>query len=111
MLRIIELQQGLPMRIVTVCAGCLLALVAACGGRVAAQGEAPVWPHRLIAQYPHDATLFTEGLAMLGDRLLESGGRYGQSRLLLREIARGKLLRSTPLGARDFGQGTTLLGH
>lgn len=98
------------MRIVAVCVGSLLALLAGCAGRASAQGDTPVWPHRVVAQYPHDATLFTEGLAMLGDQLLESSGRYGQSRLLLRELASGKVLRSTPLSAREFGEGATVVG-
>jgi glutamine cyclotransferase len=101
------------MRIVAVCIGSLLVLLvllAAGTGRASAQSDTPVWPHQVVAQYPHDATLFTEGLAMLGDRLVESGGRYGASRLLLREVASGRVLGSTPLGTREFGEGATVVG-
>ncbi|WP_341936501.1 glutaminyl-peptide cyclotransferase [Marinimicrobium sp. C2-29] len=53
-------------------------LLAACAG-----AEAPTdYDYRLVEDRPHDTTLFTQGLLLHGGQFYESGGRYGQSRLV-----------------------------
>lgn len=102
------------MRIVTA----LALLVAALGsaGATADQaagpaGSAPLLHWHLVKELPHDPKAFTEGLVLDGKgRLLESSGSYGESELALRDLATGKMLKSVPLPARDFGEGATIAG-
>lgn len=75
-----------------------------------APAGAPLWSYRVVAEYPHDPAAFTEGLAMLNGRLLESTGRYGESRLILRDLTRAAPIAETPLPAQDFGEGATVVG-
>src|SRR5581483_2096133 len=92
------------MRIVTVGTALLLN----CCATVTAQ--APAWSYEIVAQHPHDPSAFTEGLALLGDKLLESTGRHGQSRMQVSDIATGRVLRARWLDAADFGEGATVAG-
>lgn len=64
--------------------------------------------HELVRVLPHDATIFTQGLALHGEQLLESGGLYGQSALHLRASAQGTLLRKHVLPPSDFAEGLAI---
>jgi len=92
----------------------LALLVAMLGGFSAAAdsaASAPLLPWHLVREYPHDPKSFTEGLVLDGkDRLLESGGSYGQSTLAIRDLASGKIVKSVPLAPRFFGEGATIVG-
>ena len=70
---------------------------------------APTLSYRVVAEYPHDSTAFTEGLAIDHGLLFESTGRYGRSMILVRDLASGRLLRSVALDATDFGEGLTVV--
>ena len=74
------------------------ALVVACGGIAASPTPAPPEQLRVdvIDKRPHDRTSYTEGLVLVGGRLFESGGNYGET---------GAVLRSVDLDARYFGEG------
>jgi len=64
----------------------------------------------LVAEYPHDASGFTQGLVWHEGRLFVSDGQYGASRVSEQVLSSGKLLKATPLPARHFGEGLALLG-
>ncbi|MDR3416081.1 MAG: glutaminyl-peptide cyclotransferase [Nevskia sp.] len=92
-------------------------IVAALGLAVAAAtlaqplAQAPLLHWRLVAEYPHDATAFTEGLVVDGKgRLIESAGRYGESRLVMREVASGRVLKTAALPKEVFGEGIAIAG-
>lgn len=75
---------------------------------------APSLAYQVIAQYPHDAGAFTQGLEIAGDALFESSGLYGHS-----FIARGPLPGAAAvapvvrkaLPATVFGEGLTVWGE
>lgn len=65
---------------------------------------------RVLHIWPHSPADSTQGLEFVGDQLLESTGRYGESRLLLREWRSGRLLAKHELDERIFGEGATRVG-
>ena len=72
---------------------------------------APTLAYRIIASYPHDSSAFTEGLSIAGDRLYESTGYYGASRILIRRLRGGELLNQYRLADTDFGEGLVVAGN
>ena len=85
--------------------GALALIFSACGNA----GDAKFLAYKIVATHPHDIHAFTQGLAILDGELLESTGRNGQSALLLKNIANGKVLRRAPLHARHFGEGLAVV--
>lgn len=67
--------------------------------------------YRIIAERAHAEQLFTQGLLLRGDTFYESGGRYGQSRLVSyhREADADQFTQSTALPAQYFAEGLTEL--
>lgn len=70
---------------------------------------APVYGYKVLASYPHDREAFTEGLALDGGFLYESTGLNGRSTLRKLEFGSGRIIRSTRLADRYFGEGMTVL--
>jgi len=66
---------------------------------------------RIVKQYPHDPTAFTQGLALTpnGKTYYESTGLYGRSTVREVDLLTGRVLRSRPLPTNHFGEGITLL--
>ena len=73
-------------------------------------GGAPPIEYRVAAEYPHDATAFTQGLVFDRGALFESTGLRGRSSLRKVELATGRVVRTRPLSARLFGEGLALVG-
>ncbi|MDP3293152.1 MAG: glutaminyl-peptide cyclotransferase [Nevskia sp.] len=71
---------------------------------------APTLNYRVVRTEAHDATAFTQGLAIADGQLIEGTGLYGQSHLTVRDLASGKLLYSTSLTTGEFGEGVTVVG-
>ena len=57
-------------------------------------------------EYPHDTLSYTQGLFFDGDRLFESAGQYGESRLLEVDLATGTPLRESVLEKEIFAEGS-----
>jgi len=68
------------------------------------------WTYRVVAEYPHDPSAFTQGLVIRNGELYEGTGLRGQSTLRQVALETGAVLRSTPLDSRFFGEGVTVLG-
>lgn len=66
---------------------------------------------QIEAEQPHDPTLFTQGLLKRGSRFYESGGQYGQSRLVIYQDNGRQVEREQPLAARYFAEGLTELNN
>lgn len=75
----------------------------------ASAAPTPVLPWKVVATYPHDASSFTQGLVIDGDRLIEGTGLYGRSRLTVRSRSTGELLSSTALPEDQFGEGVAVV--
>lgn len=76
--------------------------------------QTPVEYHyRIIAERAHAEQLFTQGLLLRGDTFYESGGRYGQSRLVSyhREGGADQFTQNTALPAQYFAEGLTELNN
>lgn len=78
---------------------------------VPAPGQPPVKLRvEVLDRLPHDTGAFTEGLAMSDDRLFESTGLEDHSDVREVDPATGRVVRSTPLPADEFGEGLAAVG-
>jgi len=73
-----------------------------------ASADAPTLRWKLIAEYPHDARGFTQGLVWHEGRLFESDGQYGASQVAEKVLATGATLKATALPTTEFGEGLAL---
>lgn len=85
-----------------------LALAALAVAAPAAPAAAPTLPWTLVAERPHDATAFTQGLVAHRGVLLESTGLYGASSVRRVNARTGRVLRLVPLPESQFGEGLTV---
>lgn len=76
------------------------------------QGQAPfaVYDVKIVAQYPHDANAFTQGLLWHDGYLYESTGQEGESQVRQVELETGEVLRASDIPADQFGEGLALVG-
>lgn len=86
-----------------VAAGVLLTLASPVAAQPLATAPALRWT--LVAEYPHDARGFTQGLVWHEGRLFESDGQYGSSQVAEKKLATGATLKATPLARSEFGEG------
>lgn len=77
----------------------------------AAETPLPNGAFQVLNSWPHSIEDSTQGLEFVGDHLLESTGRYGESRILLRDWRTGELILSYSLAAQVFGEGVTRVGE
>ena len=85
----------------------LLAL-ASCGA--SAPAEPPVHGYKVVREYPHDPTAFTQGLFYLDGKLYESTGLNRQSTIREVRLEDGKVLRSVSIPPQYFGEGSVNWG-
>lgn len=62
-----------------------------------------------LADYPHDATAFTQGLLLHDGFLYESAGQYGQSDLRRAELASGAVVQRAAVPEAYFAEGLALV--
>lgn len=67
--------------------------------------------YKVVNTFPHDTSAYTEGLAYIDGRLLESTGNYGASKLKWVALQTGKTLQETALDKQYFGEGSLKLGN
>jgi len=67
--------------------------------------------YRVVAEYPHDPTAYTQGLVFDRGRLHESTGQRGSSRVRTVELETGKELAVSRLPPVYFGEGLALVGE
>lgn len=67
--------------------------------------------YTVLDQYPHDPPNFSQGLAISGDTIFESSGRYGISCVKKFNYKTGTLYQQHQLDAKYFGEGLTLLNN
>lgn len=70
----------------------------------------PTLSFRMVKEYPHDTSHFTEGLIWHNDALYESTGEEGQSQLVKTDLATGKDEQKVTLPNTDFGEGISIIG-
>jgi glutamine cyclotransferase len=72
--------------------------------------KTPLYRAEVVAEYPHDVTAFTQGLAFDDGVLYEGTGIRGRSSLREVDLETGTILRMRELDAEYFGEGITILG-
>lgn len=68
-------------------------------------------PYKILETKDHDPTLFTQGLIVDGDDLIESAGLYGQSKIVRYKAETGELIHSAPLPKTIFAEGIHQLNN
>jgi glutamine cyclotransferase len=64
---------------------------------------------RIVAEFPHDPTAFTQGLVVESGALYESTGQYGHSSIRRVDLRSGRIEQIAPLNFTYFGEGMTIL--
>lgn len=88
-----------------------LLLLVALGAEAAAPVSVKTLPFQISAKRAHDRTLFTQGMVFHGETLIESGGNYGESRIVARRIDSPTPLRARKIPAAWFGEGIAIHGN
>ena len=70
-----------------------------------------VYTYKIINEYPHDITAYTQGIEFFGDTLYESTGQYKESKLRKLDYKTGKILKNMNLADEYFGEGLTILNN
>jgi glutamine cyclotransferase len=65
--------------------------------------------YQIVNTYPHDKEAYTQGLFYYNGFLVESTGQQGQSSLRKVELKTGKILKSSNLERKYFGEGCALI--
>lgn len=72
--------------------------------------KTPLLVPQVLASKPHDKTRFTQGLVIEQDRIYESTGNYGKSKIFKSDLDSGRVLSKKSLHKKYFGEGLTLWG-
>lgn len=68
-----------------------------------------IYSYKILNEYPHDITSYTQGLEFYNGVLYESTGQYGESKLRKLDYKTGDILKNIDLGNSFFGEGLTIL--
>ncbi|WP_072352268.1 glutaminyl-peptide cyclotransferase [Flavobacteriaceae bacterium A100] len=68
-----------------------------------------VYTYKIINEYPHDITSYTQGLEFYNGELYESTGQRGESKLRKVDYKTGEVLKNIDLEDAFFGEGLTVL--
>jgi glutamine cyclotransferase len=68
-----------------------------------------IYTYRIINEYPHDITSYTQGLEFHNGELYESTGQYGESKLRKVDYKTGEVLNNVNLSKEYFGEGLTIM--
>ncbi len=70
-----------------------------------------VYTYKIINEYPHDITSYTQGLEFYNDTLYESTGQHKESKLRKVDYKTGKIIKNINLADEYFGEGLTILNN
>ncbi|WP_456436900.1 glutaminyl-peptide cyclotransferase [Psychroserpens sp.] len=70
-----------------------------------------IYGFKIVNEYPHDITSYTQGLEFHNGELFESTGQYGESKLRKVDYKTGEVLKNTDLTQQYFGEGLTILDN
>ena len=70
-----------------------------------------VYTYKIINEYPHDITSYTQGLEFHNDTLYESTGQLKESKLRKLDYKTGKVIKELKLADEYFGEGLTILNN
>ncbi|MDX1514120.1 MAG: glutaminyl-peptide cyclotransferase [Gammaproteobacteria bacterium] len=98
-------------QLIGACAWAVAALQLISPAAASERAPVPGAGFRVVAEYPHDASAFTQGLVFHRGFLYESTGRYGESTVRKVELETGRVLNVRKLPADRFGEGLTVAGE
>lgn len=67
--------------------------------------------YEVLQTYPHNETFFTQGLEFHDEFLYESTGNHGESAIHKTILKSGKVLKTTKLSDKYFGEGITIFNN
>ena len=70
-----------------------------------------VYTYKIINEYPHDITSYTQGLEFFNDTLYESTGQLKESKLRKVDYKTGAIIKNIDLADEYFGEGLTILNN
>lgn len=70
-----------------------------------------VYTFKIINEYPHDITSYTQGIEFFNDTIYESTGQYKESKLRKIDYKTGKVIKNINLADEYFGEGLTILNN
>ena len=70
-----------------------------------------VYTFKIINEYPHDITSYTQGIEFFNDTLYESTGQYKESKLRKVDYKTGAIIKNFDLANEYFGEGLTILNN
>lgn len=70
-----------------------------------------VYGYKIINEFPHDITSYTQGLEFHKGELYESTGQYGESKLRKVDYKSGEILQNIDLSQNYFAEGLTILNN
>jgi glutaminyl-peptide cyclotransferase len=70
-----------------------------------------IYTYKVINEYPHDITSYTQGLEFYNDTLYESTGQNKESKLRKLDYKTGNVLKNINLADEYFGEGLTVLNN
>lgn len=70
-----------------------------------------IFTYKIINEYPHDITSYTQGLEFFNDTLYESTGQHKESKLRKVDYKTGEILKNINLANEYFGEGLTILNN
>ena len=68
-----------------------------------------IYKYKIINEYPHDITSYTQGLEFYKGKLYESTGQYKESKLRQVDYKTGEVIKNIDLADEYFGEGLTIL--
>ena len=68
-----------------------------------------IYTFKIINEYPHDITSYTQGLEFYNGELYEGTGQYGESKLRKVNYKTGEVLQNIDLAKEYFGEGISIL--
>ena len=81
-----------------------LTLLPACGS-----GKVKEYKVKVVKEYPHDTSSYTQGLFFHGGKLYESTGEYGNSTFRTVDLESGKALTKMSFDRKYFAEGSVIL--
>jgi len=70
-----------------------------------------VYSYKIINEYPHDITSYTQGLEFYNGKLYESTGQYKESKLRIVDYKTGKPEKNINLSDNYFAEGITIINN
>lgn len=70
-----------------------------------------IYSYKIINEYPHDITSYTQGLEFYKDTLYESTGQHKESKLRKVDFKTGTILKNVNLADQYFGEGLSILNN